>query len=533
MRTLKIIFVVLVMFKTGINLHAQFRDTLFTNAPARAELYSATKTKSGDILVVANNIAGEYPNAYDFGTVDFYLFDQDLHLKKKVSHDLLSSRGASQLYNFLEEDEEGYVFSGQVFDFSAHHVAPYLVKLDHNLDTIWYKPFWHPDYVYGGTNTTKADVYVSGIRLDSTYIIASYCEFAFRLREVDRSGVVLRDTTYTEVGVRAGLWEGSELAFATANEIIFRDNYETSRIEIATFAVKAAEGQDQSYIPEGKVLKHNYGNKNWLFMSGAGVKMSQSGVSDTSFSDSSGFRGSDLFLFRFDTLFRTNPGYFVGKFIKTVGGEGFDTDFQAGNFDINTKNEVFLATPNNGPTQPSQCQSNEGNMYNQSKYDARDNSLYLHKTNLDMLPFCSQQFFGGDGYNHYPRFVIGTDDGGALVFCTRIACATAPEGQLNLYAFKIDGNCQMVGMLELGYGLSKPTFAFPNPASNELTIALNGQGRQNLLITDLTGRIVLEKAFSANETKGMVDVSNLPNGVYLVENITGTEKRTQQLVIAR
>lgn len=58
--------------------------------------------------------------------------------------------------------------------------------------------------------------------------------------------------------------------------------------------------------------------------------------------------------------------------------------------------------------------------------------------------------------------------------------------------------------------------AYPNPAENQLTLELPGDGLYNLLITDLSGKRLFEqKAVPAGLRQ--LDISTLPAGMYLLQ----------------
>lgn len=83
---------------------------------------------------------------------------------------------------------------------------------------------------------------------------------------------------------------------------------------------------------------------------------------------------------------------------------------------------------------------------------------------------------------------------------------------------------------------SAEVVAYPNPVSSELTVEMNtlSAGNYSLTMTDLTGRVMLQQAFAANEGKNesKLDVSNYAKGVYLltVKSETGFTKQIRVTV---
>ena len=72
---------------------------------------------------------------------------------------------------------------------------------------------------------------------------------------------------------------------------------------------------------------------------------------------------------------------------------------------------------------------------------------------------------------------------------------------------------------------------YPNPASNFLSVKLKGEGESQISVINTNGQTVLAQKFSS-ETP-MVDVSNLPNGNYIVSVKTATETTSKNIVIAK
>lgn len=71
---------------------------------------------------------------------------------------------------------------------------------------------------------------------------------------------------------------------------------------------------------------------------------------------------------------------------------------------------------------------------------------------------------------------------------------------------------------------------FPNPARDLFQIQSTGEGEaMKIQILDMTGRLIQEQR--SNETLSTVDVSNLPNGIYLVKVFVGNASTVEKLVV--
>jgi hypothetical protein len=76
-----------------------------------------------------------------------------------------------------------------------------------------------------------------------------------------------------------------------------------------------------------------------------------------------------------------------------------------------------------------------------------------------------------------------------------------------------------------------PLSIFPNPATTEVRIELNGQNGNHVVhISNSLGQIVTDKSFTGNNVT--LDIAALPSGVYFVEVTTNSGQRiTQKLII--
>jgi len=58
---------------------------------------------------------------------------------------------------------------------------------------------------------------------------------------------------------------------------------------------------------------------------------------------------------------------------------------------------------------------------------------------------------------------------------------------------------------------------YPNPVGNILSVKNMDQGNYQLQISDLSGKIVLEKSVQMNKESLSLDISNIPSGVYFLQ----------------
>lgn len=77
------------------------------------------------------------------------------------------------------------------------------------------------------------------------------------------------------------------------------------------------------------------------------------------------------------------------------------------------------------------------------------------------------------------------------------------------YQMKVTGTVENLGTVELGGAALK---AYPNPATSELNVSVDGANVVGVEITDVTGRVVSSQSLRS----GKVNVANLSKGVYFL-----------------
>jgi hypothetical protein len=80
---------------------------------------------------------------------------------------------------------------------------------------------------------------------------------------------------------------------------------------------------------------------------------------------------------------------------------------------------------------------------------------------------------------------------------------------------------------------AKPSFTVhPNPATDRINLDYNHPGNGDIVITNPLGQTVFQSKSSG--THQAVDVSNFPNGIYIVQLITnGSASAQQKFVVLR
>lgn len=110
---------------------------------------------------------------------------------------------------------------------------------------------------------------------------------------------------------------------------------------------------------------------------------------------------------------------------------------------------------------------------------------------------------------------------------------------LSSSAFRTDGSTNgETSEVEIPVYVVEPGFAmFPNPATDELTldVQMDAERQVKVHIIDLTGRTISMNAYDLYQEQNRVimNVSDLPSGIYLVRVENGKTVGTQKLTIAR
>ncbi len=87
-------------------------------------------------------------------------------------------------------------------------------------------------------------------------------------------------------------------------------------------------------------------------------------------------------------------------------------------------------------------------------------------------------------------------------------------------------------------GRSMAVTAYPNPASDRVRLYFSPgtSGKADILLTDLTGRVVASQQMNAtagNLEEAVFDVSSLTSGIYLAVITSGSEKAIRKIVVRR
>lgn len=111
----------------------------------------------------------------------------------------------------------------------------------------------------------------------------------------------------------------------------------------------------------------------------------------------------------------------------------------------------------------------------------------------------------------------------------------SPLNGLNYYRLKINlpnGETKYSNVVKVLFGkLNKQVTISPSITSNEFSVSFTGNKFTQLVISDFSGRVLMQQQLASNSQR--VDVSRLPAGQYSVSLIGSAEKITEKIVIVR
>lgn len=74
---------------------------------------------------------------------------------------------------------------------------------------------------------------------------------------------------------------------------------------------------------------------------------------------------------------------------------------------------------------------------------------------------------------------------------------------------------------------------YPNPATDEVTLSLKAEGKFNLMVTDVTGKVVMENTTSLNNGISKVNINSLQSGMYFFNVVLENGTAAQYTVVKR
>jgi hypothetical protein len=74
--------------------------------------------------------------------------------------------------------------------------------------------------------------------------------------------------------------------------------------------------------------------------------------------------------------------------------------------------------------------------------------------------------------------------------------------------------------------------AYPNPTADNVTIKIDAEGTANVVVTDITGKVVSNKNITLNQGTANFGMEELNNGLYLF-NVTLENGKTAQFNVVK
>jgi hypothetical protein len=104
------------------------------------------------------------------------------------------------------------------------------------------------------------------------------------------------------------------------------------------------------------------------------------------------------------------------------------------------------------------------------------------------------------------------------------ACGDRANNPDRYYGYGIPDFAQALELLNVEDSVSGKELisVYPNPSNGEVHVALNDAHKVELTVYDIMGRKVLTT--NLNNTDNTIDISSLPQGLYLIKTETYTKK---------
>ena len=155
----------------------------------------------------------------------------------------------------------------------------------------------------------------------------------------------------------------------------------------------------------------------------------------------------------------------------------------------------------------------------QSANEPNDRGHFEIEKSVDGVTFTRIGQVNNQGFSYLPNNYAFADN--------------SPVNGANFYRLKIVSDNGMVkysSVVKVLFGKTgRGVMISPNPAVTEFTVSARGSSYTNLVITDRSGRAVLQQRLSGNNNT--IDVSRLPAGQYSVTLFGAAEKTTEKLLI--
>ena len=463
---------------------------------------------------------------------------------------------SDNLYGLIEY-ETGYLLTGYISDsslaatFSWHGAAPVLIKLTktgHPLDSLMPTNFGYTEVTY--TSVYKDGYFytfgVTNPQNDTAQMVVNKFDTSFNFIEKRIypqihafNGIYnksTKNTTDSTMYFIATHWDYTNYVLKS---LILNFNFNTLNFDKIVnfpddFVISDLIVKDNKYyvvgilIPYSKILTYdsafNLLSSDTLFIKSILNSTVQSGISIQEYQDS-------LFLIsgRGDLAYPVNNPTHT---IKTMILETLDSNFQVIDYKYWYHDSItyFKTSMRNALSVNNNGNYFIGGTLFLNNHISPDSGLLIVKldSNLNTLwerhIECTAKTI--DLYNMLP-----TNDGGLLILYSEQVSLTGAQ-QLNSRLVKIDSTGEITSISEFKIPIQRiMPQVFPNPASSELNISLKSHKIKSLKIIDILGKEMLSKQINAQHTK--LDVSELANGVYLIEGITNENKHFSDRFIKR
>ena len=141
----------------------------------------------------------------------------------------------------------------------------------------------------------------------------------------------------------------------------------------------------------------------------------------------------------------------------------------------------------------------------------------------------AEQPLAFDSADHAALYQIAHLDvlaGGEAVYTARVMLGIDPQPQMNL---------RQRGQNELRFVNDENMVVFPNPAQNDLRLALSdiNEATYAYRILDINGRLMAQGSVQNHDGYGYIDITTLPNGVYAIQIEGNLKVQRSKIVVMK
>lgn len=496
--------------------------------PGDANLFSVKKTADGGYIMIGNT------DTYGSGNGDVFIIKTDMNGDTLWTR-VIGGAGNDDGFGCEEIQGNGFIINGATNSFGAGRDDFYLIRLDSNGDTLFTRAF-------GDTTEDSPSFYSTFQRLTNGNFILSGFSTIYQTPSASKMYLMMTDSSgnliWSKRYVGPGITSARSVKVTNNSNLVVLGIHKADTLP-ATAVLPLLMKVDTS----GNVLwAHTYSGLN-TFQLYAASKSNDGGFI------LSGYTGAfnannhqDFILIKTDSLGQLEwskvygnalNSSFMGSAIQTSDGGYIVCGASREEYGFYPQKCFLLKTNAVGDTLWTRWFGNYDEL--KSIEETPDLGFITVGQYGSLVKTDSLGHTTCNEFPHNPLYTITT----ALI-TTPVTLQVSSWGQQSMTQsvvmsapINVTTICSNVGIETTS---SPESFSlYPNPATNELTIEIDGIETKNatIRIISMLGQTVFEKTEQANNgvLKDLLDVSQLSEGIYFVEVIAGEKRLVKKMVV--